>query len=63
MLKNLFEILDFKLSPCSVFNMFFGLFPGVTMLKADVSEPSISSIFIGRWMKYDRGWDVWRIYT
>ena len=24
------------------------------MLIADVSEPSISSIFIGRWMKYDR---------
>jgi len=28
------------------------------MLIADVSEPSISSIFIGRWMKYDKGWDV-----
>jgi len=30
----------------------FGKFPGVTMLIADVSETSISSIFIGRWMKY-----------
>jgi len=27
------------------------------MLIADISEPSISSIFIGRWMKYDKGWD------
>ena len=33
------------------------------MLIADVSEPSISSIFIGKWMKYDKGWDVWCIYT
>jgi len=30
----------------------FGQFPGVTVLITDVSEPSISSIFIGRWMKY-----------
>jgi len=29
-----------------------GKFPGVWILIADVSEPSISSIFIGRWMKY-----------
>jgi len=29
----------------------FGQFPGVTILIADVSEPSISSSFIGRWMK------------
>jgi len=28
------------------------------MLIADVSEPPISSIFIGRWMKYKKGWDV-----
>jgi len=33
------------------------------MLIADVSEPPISSIVIGRWMKYDKGWDVWYIYT
>jgi len=45
-------ILDFKLSPCSVCNMFFWVIPGVTVLIADVSEPSINSIFIGRWMKY-----------
>ena len=25
------------------------------MLIADVSEPSISSIFIGRWIKFDKG--------
>ena len=29
----------------------FGYFPGVWDLKADVSEPSISSIFLGRWRK------------
>ena len=28
------------------------------MLIADVSEPSISSIVLGRRMKYDRGWDL-----
>ena len=39
--------LDFKLSPCSLCSMFsFGYFPGVWGLKADVSEPSIGSIFI-----------------
>jgi len=41
---------------CSAFS--FGYLPGVWVLKADVSEHSISSIFIGRSMKYDRGWDV-----
>jgi hypothetical protein len=30
---------------------------------ADVSEHCIGSVFIGRSMKYDRGWDVWDIYT
>ena len=29
----------------------FGCFPGVWGLKADVSEPSIGSIFLGRWRK------------
>ena len=29
----------------------FGYFPGVWGLKADVSEPSIGSIFLGRWRK------------
>jgi len=41
----------------------FGYFPGVRVLIADVSEHSIGSIFIGRSMKYDKGWDVWDIYT
>jgi hypothetical protein len=42
------QFLDFKLSPCSLCSMFsFGYFPGVWGLKADVSEPSIGSIFIG----------------
>ena len=39
--------LDFKFSPCSLCSMFsFGYFPGVWGLKADVSEPSIGSIFL-----------------
>jgi len=42
---------------------FFGQFHGVWVLIADVSEPSICSIFLGRWMKYDRVRDVWCIYT
>ena len=33
----------------------FGHFPGVLVLLAEVSEPSIGSIFMGRWMKND--WD------
>jgi len=42
--------LNFKLSPCSLCSMFsFGYFPGDWVLKADDSEPSIGSIFIGRW--------------
>jgi hypothetical protein len=61
---NYICILDFKLSPCFICNMFsFKCFPGVWVLIADVSEPSIGSIFIGRSMQYDRGWDVWGIYT
>ena len=43
---------DFKLSPCSLCSVFsFGYFPGVWGLKVDVSEPSIGSIFLGRWRK------------
>ena len=43
-------VLDFKLSPCFEYCMYsFGYFPGVRLLFADVSEPSISSIFKG-WM-------------
>ena len=34
---------------------YFGSFSGVLVLKADVSETSIGSIFMGRWMK--NGWD------
>jgi hypothetical protein len=41
----------------------FGCFPGVWLLIADVSEPSISSIFLGSKMQYDSGWDVRGIYT
>ena len=37
--------------------------PGILVLIADVSEPYIIFIFIGRWMKYDKGCDVWCIYT
>jgi hypothetical protein len=56
--------LDFKLSPCVKCNMFsFGCFPDIWVLIADVSEHSIGSIFKGSLMKYDRGWDVWGIYT
>ena len=40
--------LNFKFSPCSLCSMFsFGYFPGVWGLNADVSEPSIGSIFLG----------------
>ena len=42
---------------CNAFS--FGYLPGVWVLKADVSEHFIGSIFIGRSMKYDRGWSVW----
>ena len=44
------NFLDFKLSPCFEYCMYsFGYFPGVRLLFADVSEPSINSIFKG-WM-------------
>jgi len=46
---------------CSAFS--FGYLPGVWVLKAEFSEHSIGSIFIGRLMKYDRGWGLWDIYT
>ena len=36
----------------------FGYFPGVWDLKADVSEPSIGSTFLGRWRKNNSGCDV-----
>ena len=45
------KVLDFKLSPCFICNVFsFGYLPGVRVLKADVSEFSVGSIFIGRSM-------------
>ena len=54
----------FKLSPCSKCNLFlFGQFPCVWVLIADVSELTVGSIFISRWMKYVSGWIVWGIYT
>jgi hypothetical protein len=41
-------ILDFKLSPCSKCCMFSsGWFPGFWILYADVSEHSVSSIYVG----------------
>jgi hypothetical protein len=33
------------------------------VLIADVSEHFVGSVFKFRSMKYDRGWDVWLIYT
>jgi len=43
------KFLNFKLSPCSLCSMFsFWYFPGVWGLNADVSDPSIRSIFKGR---------------
>jgi len=60
------DYLVFKLSPCSKCNLFvFGQFPDVWFLIADVSELTVGSIFIGRWMKYVyvSGWIVWSIYT
>jgi hypothetical protein len=45
------DILDFRFSPCSETCMFsFGYFPGVRLSFAEVSEPSVRSIFKG-WMK------------
>ena len=45
------HFLDFKLSPCSICNMFsFGYFPGVLVLIADVSNPlSVPSSWAGGW--------------
>jgi hypothetical protein len=57
-------ILDFKLSPCFICNAFsFGYLRGVQVLKADVSELSVGSIFTGRSMRCDRDWSVRDIYT
>ena len=48
--KYVEKILDFKLSPCFESCKYsFGYFPGVRLWFADVSEPSISSIFPWRW--------------
>ena len=45
------KLLDFKLSPCSKCCMLSsGLFPGVWILCAEVSEHSVCPIFIGRWL-------------
>jgi len=61
---NTLPFLFFKLSPCSICNLFlFGQFPGVWVLIADVSELTVGSIFIGRWMKYVSGWILWGINT
>ena len=45
------SILNFKLSPCSkCYMLLSGLFPGFWILCADVSEHSVCSIFIGKWL-------------
>ena len=50
MQREITNILDFKLSPCFEYCMYsFGYFPGVRLWFANVSEPSIRSIFKG-WM-------------
>jgi len=55
-------ILDFKLSPCFICNAFsFGYLPGVRVLKADVSEFSVGSIFIGRSMTCLWRWNRERV--
>jgi hypothetical protein len=47
--KNIFTILDFKLSPCSECCMLSsGWFTGICSLNANVSEHCICSIFIGK---------------
>jgi len=44
------SVLDFKLSPCLEYCLCsFAYLPGVRLWFADVSEPSVSSIFKG-WM-------------
>ena len=46
-----FDILHFKLAPYCDFSVIsFGAFPGVWIFCADVSEHSVSSIFIGRFL-------------
>jgi hypothetical protein len=50
-----------QIALCNMFS--FRQFPGILVLIADVSEPSIGSIFMGRWMKNDYGWDVRCIYA
>jgi len=42
---------------------FLGNSPVSWVLIADVSELTVGSNFIGRWMKYVSGWIVWGIYT
>jgi hypothetical protein len=51
------SFLDFKLSPCSEYCICsFGYFPGVIFWFADVSEPTISSIFRGWMWSMKCGW-------
>jgi len=60
--SSIFLILSFRRVLYVVFFL-LGNSPGALVLIADVSVPSISSMFMGRWMKYDWGWDVRCIYT
>jgi len=47
MLGLKWNFLDFKLSPCSECSMLSsGQFPGIRILHVDVSEHSVSSVFI-----------------
>jgi hypothetical protein len=64
---NICYILDFKFSPCSEsYICFFGYFPVVRLCFADVSKPSIRSIFKGSmWSMKCEWWEesVVCIYT
>ena len=52
-----FDILDFKLAPYCEFSVIsFGLFPGVWIFCADVSEHPVPPIFIGRFL-FKRRWN------
>ena len=55
--SNKSETLDFQLSPCREYYILsFGWFSGIWILYADVSEHSVSSIFIGRANKIHGLW-------
>jgi hypothetical protein len=59
------HIIVLKLSPCCRWGRYSsGYSPGVWILKADVSEPSVGSIFTGRWLwitTYLWRWNRWSV--